>query len=44
MILNCKIYVSFQYRFTAEMKLKIDLPGEKASEKGQALFEIMMLR
>jgi len=26
------------------MKLKIDLPGEKATEKGQALFEIMMLR
>jgi len=44
MILNCKIYVSSQYRFTAEMKLNIDLLGEKASEKGQALFEIMMLR
>jgi hypothetical protein len=34
----------YYFRFMAEMKLKIDLPGEKASEKGQALFEIMMLR
>lgn len=40
-----KLFINpYYFRFTAEMKLKIDLPGEKASEKGQALFEIMMLK
>jgi predicted secreted hydrolase len=34
----------YYFRFNSEMKIKIDLAGEKASEKGQALFEIMMLR
>jgi hypothetical protein len=34
----------YYFRFMAEMKLKVDLPGEKATEKGQALFEIMLLR
>ncbi len=34
----------YYFRFTAEMKLRVDLPGEKCSEKGTALFEIMLLK
>jgi len=34
----------YYFRFNAELKLKVDLGGEKASEKGTALFEIMLLR
>jgi hypothetical protein len=34
----------YYFRFNADLKLKIDLPNEKTTEKGKALFEIMMLR
>ncbi len=34
----------YYFRFNADLKLHVDLPDEKATEKGQALFEIMMLR
>ena len=34
----------YYFRFNADLKLKVDLPGEKANEKGRALFEIMLLK
>ncbi len=34
----------YYFRFNADMKLHIDLAGEKCSEKGTALFEIMLLK
>ncbi len=34
----------FYFRFNADMKLHVDLAGEKCSEKGTALFEIMLLK
>jgi len=30
----------YYFRFNSEMKIKIDLAGEKASEKGQALLRL----
>jgi hypothetical protein len=34
----------YYFRFNADLELKVNLPGEKGSEKGRALFEIMLLK